>query len=204
MPIHDWSRADPGIFHAFHLVWLGQLQAALNGGLLPSDYYALAERPSPRQRQRTLAIRHVSDHRMVALVEIISSANKDRWRSIAEFINKTATALHLGTHVTLVDLFPPGAFDPAGMHGALWEQFNPDNPYAVPEKQPLTLAAYAAGNPLTAYVDPLAVGDTLPEMPLFLTADHYIALPLEPAYVAGYAGMPAFWREVVEGRRPPP
>src|SRR5262245_33877268 len=43
MPIHDWTRVDDGIFHAFHLAWLGELQKTLNSGVLPSDYYALAE-----------------------------------------------------------------------------------------------------------------------------------------------------------------
>src|SRR5437763_968320 len=33
-----------------------------------------------RSRQRTLTIRHVSGHRIVALVEIVSPANKDRSR----------------------------------------------------------------------------------------------------------------------------
>ena len=34
--------------------------------------------------------------------------------------------------------------------------------------EPLTLAAYSAGPVKTAYVEPAAVGDLLPEMPLFL------------------------------------
>src|SRR5436853_3206807 len=43
MPIHDWSRVDAGIFHAFHQQWLVAISNALNRGLLPGDYYALAE-----------------------------------------------------------------------------------------------------------------------------------------------------------------
>jgi hypothetical protein len=43
MPIHDWTRVDDGIFHAFHLAWLARLQETLNQGVLPSGYYALAE-----------------------------------------------------------------------------------------------------------------------------------------------------------------
>src|SRR5437899_7351530 len=43
MPVHDWTRVDAGIFHDFHLGWLAELRRALNGGLLPPDYYALAE-----------------------------------------------------------------------------------------------------------------------------------------------------------------
>ena len=43
MAIHDWSRVDAGIFHHFHHGWIEELQRALNGGVLPADYYALAE-----------------------------------------------------------------------------------------------------------------------------------------------------------------
>src|SRR2546423_13207152 len=43
MPIHDWTRVEAGIFHDFHLAWIGELRRVLNAGLLPPDYYALAE-----------------------------------------------------------------------------------------------------------------------------------------------------------------
>jgi hypothetical protein len=43
MPVHDWSRIYDGAFHAFHLGWIYELQVALNQGLLPPDYYAMAE-----------------------------------------------------------------------------------------------------------------------------------------------------------------
>ncbi len=43
MPIHDWTRVDAGIFHDFHQEWISSLKRALNSGLLPADYYALAE-----------------------------------------------------------------------------------------------------------------------------------------------------------------
>src|SRR5437016_2747140 len=44
MPIHDWTRVDAGIFHAFHHDWITEIARALNRGILPSDYYALPER----------------------------------------------------------------------------------------------------------------------------------------------------------------
>src|SRR5262245_65409977 len=43
MPVHDWSRIDAGIFHDFHHAWIEEIKRALNAGLLPVDYYALAE-----------------------------------------------------------------------------------------------------------------------------------------------------------------
>lgn len=43
MPMHDWTRVMPGIFHDFHHTWISTIRDALNDGLLPDDYYALAE-----------------------------------------------------------------------------------------------------------------------------------------------------------------
>ena len=43
MPIHDWTRVEAGIFHDFHHGWVEEIKRALNSGILPDDYYALAE-----------------------------------------------------------------------------------------------------------------------------------------------------------------
>jgi len=81
-----------------------------------------------RQRRRSLAIRHISGHRLIALVEIVSPANKDRLESVDEFVAKVVEALDLGVHVLLIDILPPGRHDPRGLHGAVWSQFD-EEPY---------------------------------------------------------------------------
>lgn len=43
MPIHDWTRVAAGIFHDIHHDWIFTIKHALNQGVLPPDYYALAE-----------------------------------------------------------------------------------------------------------------------------------------------------------------
>src|SRR5262245_23253788 len=43
MPMHDWTRVEAGIFHDFHHEWISMIRRTLNSGLLPPDYYALAE-----------------------------------------------------------------------------------------------------------------------------------------------------------------
>ncbi len=153
-----------------------------------------------RQRRRTLAIRHVSGHRLSAMIEIISPANKDRLESVEEFVAKTIEALDLGVHVLLLELLPPGRHDPRGLHGAVWNYFD-EGPYDLPVAEPLTLASYAAGPPVKAFLEHRAVGGVLPEMPLFLRSERYIPVPLEATYLAAFRGVPAFWRDVLEGRR---
>lgn len=151
-------------------------------------------------RRRTLAIRHVSGHRLVALLEIVSPANKDRQQSVDDFAAKAVDALDAGIHLVVVDLFPPGPFDPKGMHGAVRRRLGqPEESYNSPAAEPLTLASYVAGTQVDIYVEPLAVGAVLAVMPLFLTPQRYVNLPLESTYQAAYQGMPAFWRGVLEG-----
>ena len=43
MPMHDWTKVEAGIFHAFHHEWISEIFRALNRGLLPEGYYALPE-----------------------------------------------------------------------------------------------------------------------------------------------------------------
>ena len=159
--------------------------------------------PAALARRRSLAIRHVSGHRLIALLEIVSPANKDRIRHVEDFAAKAVDALDSGVHLLVVDLFPPGTHDPQGMHGVICQRLEQsDEPYDLPADEPLTLAAYAAGPRVEVYLDHLAVGATLPPMPLFLRPDRYVEVPLEETYQAAYRGMPAFWRDVLEGRGP--
>ncbi len=152
---------------------------------------------SPRMRRRTLAVRDVSGHRLVAMLEIVSS-NKDRAEHVEELAAKIVTALEAGIHVLLVDLWPPGECDPVGMHGAVREWFGDlEEPYDLPPGEPFTLASYNASPPAEVFVEHLAVGRRLPEMPLFFHADRYINVPVEATYQAAFAGTPAFWREVL-------
>jgi hypothetical protein len=43
VPIHDWTRVDAGLFHAFHQSWIVHLCDALNAGGLSPEYFALPE-----------------------------------------------------------------------------------------------------------------------------------------------------------------
>ncbi len=134
--------------------------------------------PSMLARRRTLAIRHVSGHRLVALLEILSSGNKDRVQHVEEFAAKVVSALDLGVHVLIVDLFPPGPPDPQGIHGLISQRLALSNePYDLPADEPLTLASYVGGVNIEANLEHIAVGAALPEMPLYLRPDRYIDVP---------------------------
>lgn len=148
-------------------------------------------------RHRTLVIYHATGDRIVALVEILSPANKHSHYTINDFLDKVMAALRAGYHVLLLDLFPPGRYDPGGMHGLLWEYIT-NQPWQALADHSLTVASYCAKVPITAYVELLSVGRTLPDMPLFLTPDQDVSVPLEETYMAAWRGVPQRWRHVIE------
>jgi hypothetical protein len=43
MAVDDWTRVSAGILHHFHHDWITEIARALNRGILPAEYYALAE-----------------------------------------------------------------------------------------------------------------------------------------------------------------
>ena len=150
-------------------------------------------------RQRRITIRHATGDRIIALIEIVSPGNKDTDAMLEAFLDKAVAALQRGYHLLILDLWPPSGIDPAGIHGALWPMIGGAS-YTAPSDRPLTLAAYAARAPglFTAYVEPLRIGSQLAEMPLFLSPERYINVPLELTYRAAWEGVPQCWRDVIE------
>jgi hypothetical protein len=57
----------------------------------------------------------------------------------------------------------------------------------------LTVVSCCA-QPPTAYLEPLAVGDILPDMPLFLEPGLYVDVPIEATYGQAWEGFPAPWK----------
>lgn len=149
------------------------------------------------RRQNSVVIRHASNDRVIALIEILSAGNKSSNTEFRTFVNKTVKFLERGCHVLLIDLHARTKRDPGGIHPAIWARLG-GRPTPMPAEKPLTLAAYHASSPLTAYVEPVAVGDTLIGMPLFLAPDWYVSVPLEATYLAAYRGVPRHLRETLE------
>ena len=73
--------------------------------------------------------------------------------------------------------------------------------YALPAGKPLTLVAYETALSIRAYVQPRAVGEILPDMPLFLLPNGCVQVPLEATYEVAFAAMPQRWRKVLESGR---
>jgi hypothetical protein len=245
MPVHDWTRVEAGIFHDFHHAWIEEIKRALNSGLLPPDYYAMAEQHAagfgpdvltlqshrevgdeassshhggngglllapPRQpitaetemefyrrKQNSVVVRHVSGDEIIAVVEVVFPGNKSGRNALRSFIEKAARFLDEGVHLLVLDLLPPGSRDPQGIHGEIWEEIAGQE-YPLPPTKPLTLAAYESDLSIRCYVEHLSVGDSLPEMPLFLRPGGQVPMPLERTYDSAFRAVPGRWRTVLE------
>lgn len=142
-----------------------------------------------------ISIRHPFGN-VVAVIEIVSPGNKDTRHALAALVNKVATLVRNGIHVLVVDLFPPSSRDPQGIHKAIWDAFA-EEPFSPPPDKPLTLVSYQAGSEFVAHIEPVAVGDEMPDMPLFLEGELYTPVPLEATYRATWEVSPEPLRELV-------
>ena len=52
-----------------------------------------------------------------------------------------------------------------------------------------------------AFVETTGVGDRLPNLPIYLTSEQCVLVPLEKTYLAAYAEVPDIYRDILEGRR---
>jgi hypothetical protein len=134
---------------------------------------------------------------VVAVVEIVSPGNKASRAEMRSFVEKSAEFIRRGIHLLVVDLFPPGPRDPQGVHKAIWDEIE-EQDFELPPDKRLTLVSYSAGAEKVAYVEPLAVGDALPDMPLFLQPDVYVPAPLEQTYATIWAVFPAPLKRLLE------
>ena len=177
---------------------------ASNGGVAiapvrPKTRFVL---PIPPEKERyarkanRIAIHHELGE-VVAVIEIVSPGNKDRKRSLQTFADKAVDLLQQQVNLLIIDPFPPGPHDPNGIHGAIWGELT-DQPFELPKDKPLTLAAYQVEPIKTAYVETIAVGDRLPDMPLFLYDEYGIDVPLEETYETTWNVLPVEIRQLLE------
>jgi hypothetical protein len=156
-----------------------------------------AEADALVRRKNVLVIRHSSGDRVVAFLEIVSPGNKNAEHAFRRLVDRAARLVSQGYHLLLIDLLHPGPRDPHGSHAAVWEELCGGN-YTAPPDKLLTVASYEAGPVPRAWVEPIAVGDRLPDAPLFLAHGWYVNVPLEATYEAAYRGVPRRWKVILD------
>jgi hypothetical protein len=146
-------------------------------------------------RANRIVVRHHLGQ-IVAVIEVVSPGNKDSRGAIREFVDKAVEFLRAGVHLSIVDPFPPTARDPAGIHKLIWDEIT-DEPFKFPGGKDRLTIAYEAGADFMAFVEPVGVGDVLPNLPVFVAEGEHVPAPLESTYMAAFEACPEAMRDAV-------
>jgi hypothetical protein len=179
-------------WQSFHAGWASTIAQRLNSTHLPPRFYAEPEvhfRPeSPIMLRGSASVLVHKEsaastaNTVVASVEWISEANKDRSGSRELFLLKCPNYLRSGVCVALVDVVTNRR---SNLLHALLERLAPET--VQPELPPLYAATLRAETPerqprVESWFEPLALGEVLPSLPLWLTRELAVPLELEHTY----------------------
>ena len=134
---------------------------------------------------------------LIAHVHWGQPRRRQLWSHRCRTIWSEAHCLRRGIHVLIVDLFPPSPRDPYGIHKVIWDEIVEED-FTFPDGKDRILVSYKTGGERAAYIEPVTVGDALPDMPLFLTNDLHVMVPLELTYQATWDASPEELRIAVE------
>jgi hypothetical protein len=122
---------------------------------------------------------------LVAAIDLVSPANKDRDATRRAFAAKCAAYLQRGIGLVIVDIVTS---QHANLHDELVALMGHADAFAFPTPVPLYATAYRAvhrghGNEIDVWREPLAVGAPLPTLPLAVRGLGSLAIDLEATYM---------------------
>ncbi|HEY7156141.1 MAG TPA: DUF4058 family protein [Gemmataceae bacterium] len=206
MPLLDHFHpplSDERHWESFHTAWAGALADDLNRRLA-EDYFAeeqaTATLPpqvgSPPAAPFTIPAVFADDFEvrvfstetgptLVAVIELISPRNKDRAEARRAFAIKCASYLHQGISLIVVDIVTSRR---ANLHTQIMELLNVTELSHLPADAMLYAVAYQplrrqGREEIDLWPVPLAVGGTLPLLPLALNAELHMPVDLEATYM---------------------
>lgn len=199
MPLRD--HFQPPLRHdcpweSFFSAWLNTIVGGLNRVVLPAGFYALP-RVYVGSRVKASAVYFLDqdvfevqvrreNRRLVAAVELVSPANKDRATHRRDFAIKCASYLRQRISVIVVDVVTERRDN---MHGELMQQLSLPAEMLEAGAFPLYAVAYRLKiqeekQRLELWPEELRVGARLPTLPLWIGEDEAVPLDLEASYVA--------------------
>ena len=125
------------------------------------------------------------NRKLVAAIEIVSPSNKDRPETRRAFVGKVASLLQQDVCVSIVDLVSTRQ---ANLYVELLASLGRGDPnLASPPAHLYAATLRSRKRPrksalIDAWFYPMAFGQSLPTLPLWLTPDLHVMLPLEPGY----------------------
>ncbi len=182
------NRTHP--WRSFHGAWAAAMARLLNQGVLPTGYYAvpLVDRDGPIEID-VVEVRVFADDgdpRLVAAVEFVSPRNKDRPQARQAFAVKCVGYLQQGSSLVIVDTVTTRKAD---LNAAILSLLRVDTSNAVTPSSLSAVSYHAIGREedtqqLQIWPEPLALGQPLPKLPLWIAPDFSVPLDLDASYQA--------------------
>jgi hypothetical protein len=170
---------------SFHSAWANAIVGWLNQNVLPAHYRAIPQVHVGDTDTFEVQVRDETRRRLVAAVELVSPANKDRPTHRRDFAIKCASYMRQRVSVIVVDVVTERRDN---LHRELMELLA--LPAAVSEAAafPLYAVAYRLKveeekQRLELWPEALRVGAVLPTLPLWIGEDEAVPLDLEASYV---------------------
>ncbi len=151
----------------------------------PPQPSVAVETTVPDYDEYEIRIYDAKRHRhLVAAIEIVSPANKDQPEHRSLFVAKCAALVQKGVAVSIVDLVTVRRFNLYADLLALMGHSDPTFGTDPPHLYAASCRWVKKGNRalLEAWSNALAIGQALPILPLWLSADLVVPLNLEPGY----------------------
>src|SRR5260221_4100863 len=122
MPIHDWTRVKSGTYPNFHYRWIAAIMDRLNAGLLPPEYFAMAEQIIGRPETDVVTLQTGSRPKPPTGsggVAVARTRPKTRFvmpvapdaERYAQMANRIAIHHELGDVVAVIEVVSPGNKD---------------------------------------------------------------------------------------------
>ena len=193
-PLHPRRRWD-----SFFVTWAGTIADALNDALLPAGFFAeeyarigsiLASDDVAQTDEFEVRVYEAEGGaRLVAALELVSPANKDRESHRRAFATKCAGYLAQGIAVIVVDVVTSRS---GNLHADVLRLLNRPTDTGLPSGTELYAVAYRpvvrdGAEVIEVWPEPLAVGRELPTLPLALNAELCLPIDLESTYAAACA-----------------
>jgi hypothetical protein len=192
MPLRDHFHPpldDRASWEGLHGAWPTVIVMTLNPSL-PTRYVAeplvhLVITDLPDQDEYEVRVFDTKRHRrLVAAVELVSPANKDRPENRRAFVAKCATLLQQQVSITIVDLVTTRQFN---LYADLLDLIGQSDPSLAPAP-PGQYAAACRWKPadnarqLETWAHALFLGQPLPTLPLWLADNFAVPLELDASY----------------------
>jgi len=224
MPLHNWSRVAPEIFHDFHLSWIVHLSRAINQCVADEGYYSLIEpiaaglhktvldtedfarirseiesepdHPDPAKWANRIAVYRADGDLVRGFVEILTPGAVSSGVLWECFVQRTQDAISSEFFVAVADAFPQSRPARDSLRtGASNAVANIGRSAGVGKW--LGVASFSGDG--KSQLESMSVGAPLPDLTLFLAPGKCVNVALETAYLAAWNGLPKILQRMVEG-----